>query len=62
LRLSSGIERRTFASRFGLDPWVVYRDQLDQFVQSGLLWERDGRMGLSRQGMLVANEILVTFV
>jgi oxygen-independent coproporphyrinogen-3 oxidase len=62
LRLSAGIDRGDFASRFGMDPWVSYRAELDPFVQAGLVWERDGRVGLSRQGMLVANEILVTFV
>jgi oxygen-independent coproporphyrinogen-3 oxidase len=62
LRLSAGIDRQDFAARFGVDPWITYRAELDPFVQAGLVWERDGRVGLSRQGMLVANEILVTFV
>ena len=62
LRLSAGIDRGAFATRFGLDPWVRYQGELAPFVQTGFIWERDGRFGLSRQGMLVANEILVTFV
>ena len=62
LRLSTGIDRRTFEAQFGIDPWTAYQSDLDPFVQAGFVWEREGRMGLSRQGMLVANEILVTFV
>ena len=62
LRLSAGIDRRAFDARFGIDPWIKYQSDLAPFVQAGFVWERDGRMGLSRQGMLVANEILVTFV
>jgi oxygen-independent coproporphyrinogen-3 oxidase len=62
LRLSAGIDRSEFATRFGIDPWVRYQEELAPFVQAGFVWERDGRLGLSRQGMLVANEILVTFV
>jgi oxygen-independent coproporphyrinogen-3 oxidase len=62
LRLTSGINRAAFMARHGLDPWLAYRDDLTPFAEAGLVWERDGRMGLTRQGMLVANEILVTFV
>ncbi|HEX5069381.1 MAG TPA: radical SAM family heme chaperone HemW [Vicinamibacterales bacterium] len=62
LRLSVGIDREAFRTRFGMDPWIRYQPDLASFVQAGTVWERDGRMGLSRQGMLIANEILVTFV
>jgi oxygen-independent coproporphyrinogen-3 oxidase len=62
LRLTSGVDRGGFLSRFGVDPWIKYGDDLAPFVEAGHLWERDGRFGLSRQGMLMANEILVTFV
>jgi oxygen-independent coproporphyrinogen-3 oxidase len=62
MRLSAGIDRGGFHARFGIDPWVRYQPDLDPFVQAGFVWERDGRMGLSRPGMLIANEILVTFV
>jgi oxygen-independent coproporphyrinogen-3 oxidase len=62
MRLSAGISRGEFDARFGIDPWIKYQSELAPFVQAGFVWERDGRIGLSRQGMLVANEILVTFV
>ena len=62
LRLSAGINRTEFAARFGLDPWMRYQAELAPFVQEGYVWEREDRLGLSREGMLVANEILALFV
>jgi oxygen-independent coproporphyrinogen-3 oxidase len=62
LRLNIGIDRPSFARRFGLDPWSRYGDTLAPCIGDGLVWARDQRFGLTRQGMLVANEILVTFV
>ncbi len=62
LRLTDGLDRQAVLARHGVDPWVRYRAELAPFVEGGFMWERDGRIGLSRQGMLVANEILATFV
>jgi oxygen-independent coproporphyrinogen III oxidase len=62
LRLAAGIETRNFQARFGVDPWSRYSAALAPFVDEGLMWARDGRFGLTRRGMLVANEVLVTFV
>jgi len=62
LRLTAGIDRAAFAAQHGSDPWLTYRAELAPFCEAGLVWEREGRMGLTRQGMLMANEIFVTFV
>ncbi len=62
LRLNAGIDRAAFASRFGLDPWTRYGDTLAPCIGDGLIWARDDCFGFTRRGMLVANEILVTFV
>ncbi len=62
MRLTAGIDRAGFASRFGLDPWSRYGDTLAPCIGDGLVWARGDRFGLTRRGMLVANEILVTFV
>lgn len=62
LRLSEGIDREAFLARHGEDPWVRYGDDLTPFVEAGLVWVRDRWFGLTRRGMLVANEILVAFV
>jgi oxygen-independent coproporphyrinogen-3 oxidase len=62
MRLTAGIDRVVFAARFGLDPWTRYGETLAPCIGDGLVWARGQRFGLTRQGMLVANEILLTFV
>jgi len=62
LRLSAGVDRRDFAVKYGLDPWAVYGERLSDAVDAGLVWQRAGRFGLTRPGMLLANEILAVFV
>jgi oxygen-independent coproporphyrinogen-3 oxidase len=62
LRLSEGIERPAFIRRYGIDPWEKYGDALGPFVGDRLMWHKGDRFGLTRQGMLVANEILASFV
>jgi oxygen-independent coproporphyrinogen-3 oxidase len=62
LRLTTGIDRGHFLARYGVDPWTRYRETLSPFVDEGLMWADDARFGLTRRGMLVANDLLVTFV
>ena len=62
LRLSSGIDERNFLARFGVEPWSRYEPALAPSIGDGLVWRRDGRFGLTRRGMLVANELLAVFV
>ncbi|MEO7190639.1 MAG: radical SAM family heme chaperone HemW [Vicinamibacterales bacterium] len=62
LRLSAGINRADFAHRYGLDPWERYGRDLASCVDAGLVWHADDRFGLSREGMLLSNEILALFV
>ena len=62
LRLSAGVDRRDFALKYGLDPWAVYGERLSDAMDAGLVWQREDRFGLTRPGMLLANEILAAFV
>lgn len=62
LRLTAGVEEGTFGQRFGVEPWVRYGEALEPCLSEGLMWRRGGRFGLTRRGMLVANEILAVFV
>jgi oxygen-independent coproporphyrinogen-3 oxidase len=62
LRLAEGIDRRNFQSRFGVDPWSVYGRALADSVDAQLVWTREDAFGLSRRGMLLANEVLAMFV
>jgi oxygen-independent coproporphyrinogen-3 oxidase len=62
LRMTTGIDRGNFSRRFGVDPWAAYGEALTPAVDDGLMWREGTRFGLTRRGMLVANEILATFV
>jgi oxygen-independent coproporphyrinogen-3 oxidase len=62
LRLTRGIDRAPFRARYGIDPWDRYGASLTTPVEAGLMWRNDEAFGLTRQGMLLANEILATFV
>ena len=62
LRLSEGIDCRNILRRYGVEPWSRYGPVLGAHVDEGLMWRRDERFGLTRPGMLVANEILTAFV
>jgi oxygen-independent coproporphyrinogen III oxidase len=62
LRLSAGLDAGNFLARFGVDPWTRYRATLEPCLDEGLMWRRGDRFGLTRRGMLVANEILAAFV
>jgi oxygen-independent coproporphyrinogen III oxidase len=62
LRLTRGIDVNTVKARYGVDVWDIYRRQLEQFLESGVLIY-DGRLlRLSRAGMLLANEIMAKFL
>jgi oxygen-independent coproporphyrinogen-3 oxidase len=62
LRLSAGVSRREIAGVHGVDPWVRYGETLAPCLEENLMWATDDRFGLTRRGMLVANEILTVFV
>jgi oxygen-independent coproporphyrinogen-3 oxidase len=62
LRLTAGIDLATFEVDHGVDPWAEYGAALAPYCDLGLVWKTSERFGLSRPGMLVANEILAVFV
>jgi oxygen-independent coproporphyrinogen-3 oxidase len=62
LRLTEGIDRRNFHGRFGVDPWTRYGRALADPVDAELVWTTAGAFGLTRRGMLLANEVLSIFV
>lgn len=62
LRLSDGIDRDAFARRWGIDPWDAHRDTLAVRVEAGHVWRDGARFGLTRAGMLVANDVLAAVI
>jgi oxygen-independent coproporphyrinogen-3 oxidase len=62
LRLVSGIDLNVMKVRYGADVWALYGRELKRFRDAGLLIY-DGRLlRLSREGMLLANEIMSVFL
>jgi oxygen-independent coproporphyrinogen-3 oxidase len=62
LRLSEGVHCGNIFRRYGVEPWIQWGSALQPFVEDGLMWRSPERFGLTRRGMLVANEILMGFV
>lgn len=62
LRMNDGIDEAAFTARWGVLPWDRYRDVLELRVEAGHVWRDSGRFGLTRAGMLVANDVMAAFV
>jgi oxygen-independent coproporphyrinogen-3 oxidase len=62
LRLVDGLDERAFARRYGVDVWARYGPDLEPFLENGVLRRQARRLFLTRQGMLVANEVMSVFV
>jgi oxygen-independent coproporphyrinogen-3 oxidase len=62
LRLTDGVNLDAIRSAYGVDVWARYGEELAPFLKSGIL-RRDGeRVWLSREGMLLAHEVMAIFV
>jgi oxygen-independent coproporphyrinogen-3 oxidase len=62
LRLSDGVDEAVIRRRYGVDVWSRYGPELEPFLESGVLTRMDGRLRLTRQGMLVAHDVMLVFV
>jgi oxygen-independent coproporphyrinogen-3 oxidase len=62
LRLTNGLDMEAVGARYEVDVWQRYGSGLQPFVEEGLVLQRGSRLSLSRQGMLVANEVMQIFV
>jgi oxygen-independent coproporphyrinogen-3 oxidase len=62
LRLAEGIDLAAIGGRYGVDVWARFGEALQPFVDERLLVREGTRLRLTRDGMLVANEIMAVFV
>jgi len=62
LRLTEGVDLDVIGRRYGVDVWQRFGSDLAPFVAAGCLMHEGRRLRLSRQGMLVANEVMAVFV
>jgi oxygen-independent coproporphyrinogen-3 oxidase len=62
LRLTAGLDIDAVGARYGVDVWVRYGSALQPFIDARLLLREGPRLRLTREGMLLANEIMSVFV
>ena len=62
LRTTDGVNLDAVRARYGVDVWARYGASLEPFVQGGWLRREDSRLYLTRQGMLLAHEVMAIFV
>ena len=62
LRLNEGIDLDIMSRRYGVDVWERFGARLMPFCEAGVLLRQDARLRLTRQGMLLAGEVMSVFV
>ena len=62
LRLNRGVDVDILSTRYGVDVWGRFGDRLAPYLDAGILLRQDGRLRLTRPGMLLANEVMSVFV
>ncbi|HZM92878.1 MAG TPA: radical SAM family heme chaperone HemW [Vicinamibacterales bacterium] len=62
LRLTQGVNLEIVRSRYGVDLWERHGEELAPFVEQGLLIYDGGSIRLTRDGMLLANEVMAVFI
>ncbi len=62
LRMVDGIDGNAIQTRYGIDVWRRYGADLEPFIEAGYLRRDGARLSLTRQGMLLAHEVMTVFV
>ncbi len=63
LRLMDGVDVSSVQRRYAVDVWERYGSELGRFVAAGMLVHEPGkRLALTREGMLLANEVMTVFI
>src|SRR5438045_2646872 len=62
LRLTGGIDLGSIGARYNTDVWARFGEQLQPFIDEGLLERTGERIRLTRRGMLLAHEVMAVFV
>jgi oxygen-independent coproporphyrinogen-3 oxidase len=62
LRMNDGIVEAAFRARWEVDVWESHSTVLSARLEAGHVWRDGGRFGLTRSGMLVANDVLAELI
>jgi oxygen-independent coproporphyrinogen-3 oxidase len=58
LRLTQGVDRKSFACRFGVDPLGVFPQTIARYAEQNLLVVTPSHVRLGKEGLFVADTIL----
>ena len=63
LRVTDGLDLHHLHGRYGIDIWARYGQDLASYVTAGLVVHEPGhRLALTRDGMLLANDVMSVFI
>jgi oxygen-independent coproporphyrinogen-3 oxidase len=62
LRMNAGIDLELVNSQYGVNVWTEFGEELQPFVEAGLLIYDGGALRLTRAGMLLAHEVMTVFI
>jgi oxygen-independent coproporphyrinogen-3 oxidase len=62
LRLTAGISLVALRERYGVDVWRTWGGRLEPYLEAGVLQHDGERLRLTREGMLVSNDIMSAFI
>lgn len=62
LRKTKGVSLERFRERYNQDAGDVFKDQIEELLERGLIECRDGFLSLTRKGKLLGNEVFQSFI
>ena len=62
LRLSEGVDLAVISDKYGQNVEVLYQVAINQLIEKGYLMREDHRISLTRQGLLMANDVFEQFL
>lgn len=62
LRLVEGVSLARIRDEYGIDVWATWGPRLTQYLEAGLLVHEGDRLRLTRDGMLLSNEVMTAFL
>ena len=61
LRLTDGLSGKEYYERFGSDFYTDYKEQIDKFINLGLMMRTDAGFALTKRGISLSNSVLCEF-
>ena len=62
LRRTSGISKRAFLDRFGIDIYDIYGSELKKLISQNLLVDEDDKIFIKKDALIISNQIMSHFV